>query len=250
MIGHPPAVVAALYEGKHDAAETESHEHEARQVEAWPGFLIPRFADVGERAGNRQEADRQVDEEGPAPAQVGRQPAAEQGPECGHATDGRAPYTEGDGAVAPLEVGVEDRLRCRQDHRAAHALKDSRGDQHLPAGRDARQHGRGDEDTEAGQVESAPAPDVADAAERDQEGGEDQGVCGVDPFRRRRVDLQVADDRRYGDVHDRGVDDDHGHAKAEHRQAEPAAAAGVAHPVTATFGRPVRHEHLLQSRNY
>ena len=54
----------------------------------------------------------------------------------------------------------------------------------------------------------APAEDVAEAAEADEQRGEHQRVAGDHPLQRRHVGVELADDRRDGDVQDRVVQHD------------------------------------------
>ncbi len=91
-------------------------------------------------------------------------------------------------AVPAAEVGVEDRLRRRQDHGAADALEDAGQDQQLARGCRAGEGGRGSEHDEADDVQRPPTEEVADAPQRDQQRREDQGVDRVDPLGGGRVD--------------------------------------------------------------
>jgi hypothetical protein len=78
------------------------------------------------------------------------------------------------------------------------------------------------EEPKPGQIHLAPPKPIAQPPHRHQEGGEDKGIDGVDPLGARARKGEVARDGGDRNVHDRRVDDDHGHAEAEHRQAEPA----------------------------
>ena len=227
--GRPPAVAASLDEAEDEQAEAARDQHEADRIEPRLRVLVLRLTDVAKRAEDRDQRHRDVDEERPAPGKVGRQPAAEQRPDRGHAADRGAPDAERDRAVPAPEVRVQDGLRGRQDHRAADALEDAGEDQHRSRLGQAGQDGRDSEHHQADEVQLPAADEVADAPERDQQRGEDQRVDRVDPLGLGGVEVQVPDDRRDGDVHDRRVHDDHRDAQAQHGQPEPAAAAGLVH---------------------
>ncbi len=177
-----------------------------------------------ERPGEGDGRHRQVDQEGPTPGGVRRQPAADERPQRGHAADHRAPDAERDAALAPAELRGDERERRRQDRGAADALQQPGDDQQSAGGGQAGEEGRAGEDDEPAQEDPAPTDQVAQPAERHQQRGEDQAVDGVDPLGGGEVDPQVLDDHGDRDVHDRDVDDDHRDAQAEHAQADPAVA--------------------------
>jgi hypothetical protein len=117
-------------------------------------------------------------------------------------------------------------LRRRRDRGAADALEHAGADERQPARGEARED-RSDREDDQAQEEEAPASGhVAEAPEADEQRGEDERVDRHDPLRGRAVELQVPDDARDRDVHDRRVDDDHREPQAQHQQAQPAAPAG------------------------
>jgi hypothetical protein len=68
--------------------------------------------------------------------------------------------------------------------------------------------------------------EIADAPGQQQQAAEGDEV-GVDHPRQLALrEAQVVLDRRQRDVHDRGVEDDHEHAHAEHVERQPASAVG------------------------
>ena len=169
-------------------------------------------------------AQRDVDQERPAPRQVGCQQAAEERPDGRHPADRRAPYRERDRPLSSAEQAltvdsvagriIAPPMPCRKLPKirdaAARAVAATRLASHEP-----------DRPTR----NSAPAADhVSDAPERDQQRREHQRVDRVRPLGGRRRGVQVADDRRDRDVDDRRVDDDHRHAERDERHRQPAAA--------------------------
>ena len=179
---------------------------------------------IEQGAGERERSDREVDVEGPAPAQVGDEPAADERAERRHPADHRAPDPEGDRSLAPAEGRVHDRERRREDQRSAHPLEEAAGEEDGSRGRERGDQARAEEDQEAPDEHATAPGDVADAADADQERGEDQRVDRVRPLRLGDPDVEVADDRRNRDIDDRRVDDDHRHADRQRDEAEPAVA--------------------------
>jgi hypothetical protein len=202
-VRRPPAELATLDQAEHEGPEASGDQEETREIEAESGPLFPRLADVVQRPRDGQETDRQVDEEGPPPRQVGGQEAAQERADRSHTADDGSPDPEGDRSIATLEVLVEDRLGGGQDHRPADALEDTGEDEHIARGSKARKHGGHDEKREPGQVHPATAEDVPQAPKGDQQGREDERVDRVDPLRLGRVEVQLADDRWDRDIHHR-----------------------------------------------
>jgi hypothetical protein len=129
-----------------------------------------------------------------------------------------------DPALSPLERRVHRRQRRREDRCRPRSLEEPSGDQPRPVRGSTRHHARGHEDTDADEEQPASTVHVADLAERDEKGGEHERVDRVDPFGVGQREVEVADDRRQGDVDDRRIDDDHRHAEAQDREAEPTGA--------------------------
>ena len=169
------------------------------------------------------DADGHVDEQHPAPGQVGGQQAA------GHQADrGAADAHRGVDAHRPVarrslrEGGGDQGQRGRGDDRGADALhRAGREQPGLRGGEPAEQRGQREQD-DAGDEDPAPAEDVAGPAAEQQQAAEGQGV-GVDhPFQAGAGEAERALDVGQRDVHDRrvqhhhqlrGGDDDQGEAE-------------------------------------
>ena len=183
---------------------------------------------VGERLLARQQplrdqedgdADGDVDEEDPVPAQDVGQDAAEQ-----HADRPAAGQHEAEDAHRLRALGGlgeqhhDQRERDGRDHRAAEALHRAGDDQDfLGAGQPAGER-RHREDDDAGH-EQAPVPEqVAEPAAEQQEPAEREQVGVHHPGERGLREAQIRPDRRQGDVHDRRVEDDHQVPATEHEE--------------------------------
>ncbi len=223
----PPPVRLAFDQAEDDAEEAERRENDARRVVAWAGVGIAALVDEEDRAREREKRDGQVDVERPAPAQVRDEPAADERPESSHPADRRAPDPERDRPLLAAERRVDDREGRGQDQRAADTLESAAEEQHCPVRRERREHARRKEDDESDDEDAAPAADVTDASDADEERREDERVDRVRPLRLRDPDVQVADDRRDRDVHDRRVDDDHRDAGRQRDEPKPATSASV-----------------------
>ena len=77
---------------------------------------------------------------------------------------------------------------------------------------------------EAGEEDALATDEVADTAGEEEEGAEGDHVGVEDPREARLGEPHVGLDAGEGDVHDRRVDDDHEHARAQHVQSDPALA--------------------------
>ena len=124
-----PAVAAGLGDRVDEQREPARDEHRAGDVEPLHARVAAlREEDRREREGD--DADGDVDEEDPLPAEGVREDASEQHARGGtEAADG-APHAEGDVAVAPFGEGDgEDRERGRRDDRRAEPLERAGRDQ-------------------------------------------------------------------------------------------------------------------------
>ena len=164
----------------------------------------------------RGDADRDVHEQHPAPAQPARENAAEQHPGGAAGAGDGAPDAQRAVALRAFgERGRDDRQRRRRDDRRAEALNRARGDQPcLRLGQAAGQ--RGEREDDQADHEHPPAPEqVGEASAEQQEPSERQRVGVHDPREVIAGEVQVGADRRERDVHDRRVDHDH---ELRHRQ--------------------------------
>jgi hypothetical protein len=120
----------------------------------------------------------------------------------------------------------EDRERRGHDQRAADAHGGTSRDQHAVGRRHRGPQRRGAEQDEAGVQRALAAEPVAERAHRQQQAGEDEDVAVDDPLQRARRGVEVALDRRQGDVEDRVVDADDEQRDAERAEDLPAAGIG------------------------
>ena len=189
-----------------------------------PGF---GSRDSGISAGAEQQQrqdDRHRDQQDGAPPEVFHQPAADDRAEGGAAGEAGGPDRHRQPAPVGLRKDVPDqRQRGRHEHGAEQAKPGAAGDQPLRARRE-RRHGRHRGEARAAhEQQPAPADPVAQAAHRDQESGQDQGIGVDDPEQFDAGGGQAAGDGRQGE-RERGVV--HGHEQdGEHQQ-------GQRHPVT------------------
>ena len=174
---------------------------------------------------NASDADRDVDEEDPRPAERVGEDAAEQHAGRGAEAADRAPDAERDVPLAALGEGRrEDRERRRRDHRRAEALERARRDQRrLRPGEAGEQRGEREHD-EADQEQAPPPEQVGRAPAEQQEAAEDERVRADHPLQVLLREPEVDLDRGQRDVHDRDVQDDH---ELHARSAAPAPAICV-----------------------
>jgi hypothetical protein len=141
-------------------------------------------------------ADRQVDEEDPAPAEpIGERPA-EHRPDRDRSTDRRSPEGDRRAAGRSREVLGDQRERRREHRRAADALERAGEIENEPASRDAAEERGERENADAGH-EHALAPDaVGDGAGREQQRCQRERIRVKDPLETREAGVQVVMDPR------------------------------------------------------
>ena len=149
-----------------------------------------------------QQADRHVDEEHSAPVEIGDDQAAGDGPD--HRADhARHRHEAQDADEVGLVVGArQGHAADRHHHRAAGALQDAEGHQHLDVGREAAQH-RAQGEKADGRGEDAPrAEAVGHPATYRNEDGKAQRIA-----RQHRLHAERHHVHRPGDGRYRGVED-------------------------------------------
>jgi len=189
---------------------------------------------VGEQAlreVRRRDPDGDVDEEDPVPVQGRREDAA--GEEADRGARRRDEREDPDRLgllVGPREERDDHAEDDGRGQRPADALDEARGDEHVLAlGRAAEQR-RQREQCEAAEEDPLAADEVTQAPGQEQQSAERDEVGVHDPGEARLGEAEVLLDRRQRDVHDRLVEDDHQHPRAEDDQRDPAVAVarGVA----------------------
>ena len=175
----------------------------------------------------RGEADREVDEEDPVPAQrLGEQAAGEE-PEraSGHRHEDVGAHRAGS-LGDPRELGDDDREDHRRLRGRADALEEARCDQRPLRRGDAAQERRDRERDHAAEEHALSPGQVAEPAGQEQQAAERHEERVDDPGQVRLAEAEVLLDRRERDVHDRDVEDDHQLREADDEQRCPAAAIG------------------------
>jgi hypothetical protein len=128
------------------------------------------------------------------------------------------------------EDGRDDAQRRRHHRRPADALDDAEGDQQIDARGEAAGQRPEREEHHAADEEPAAPPEVAEAAESDQQDGEGEDVGVHHPLDVAERGAVVRLDARDGDVHDGAVEQDHEEAEAENGQHCPRAARLAGRP--------------------
>ena len=116
-------------QGVGERAERDRGESGARPVERPGRVLVAALGDVGERQPQRDGRERQVDQEGDAPAQRVDQKAAERRPERRGDRGGGGPDADRAAAHLAREGRGDDGEALRHEQRGADALHGARRDQ-------------------------------------------------------------------------------------------------------------------------
>ena len=228
--GRRPADLVAVDDRVHGQHQRGGHRHRAGDVEARLALEAAATRDQSERQRDDGDADREVDEEDPVPAEHVGEDAAEQHAEAA-ATRGHEPEDAHRlRALGRLrEERHHQRERDRRDDRGAESLDGPRADQELlRLCQPARERGEREED-DSSQEQPAVSEEVAEPAAEQQEPAERQQVRVHDPCQRGVRESEVRLDRRKRDADDRHVEHDHQVAQAEDEQCEPAVAAFQRH---------------------
>ena len=147
-----PVVLLPLVEHDLQGAHAEGEQTHADVVDLYSrarGALHPgRIFDQAIDQKQCQDADRQVDEENPAPGVVVRDPAAQRGPDRRRDDRGDAIEREGQPALLRRKSVRQDRLRHGLQSAAARALQDAKKNDRPQTGRDSAQQGAQREDHE------------------------------------------------------------------------------------------------------
>ena len=187
------------------------------------------LAQVEHRADHHGDADGDVDEEHPAPGQLGGQDAAEQRSDGPAGPTDRTPHAEGLGQPGTLEGGDDDGERGRRPQRPAEALGHPGAGEHPRRGGEAADEAGHGEQRRPGDEHLAPAEEVGRPAAEQQEPGEGQHIGVHHPLQAGGRVVEVLADRREGDVHHRDVEDDHELRHAGERQDDPVVVLVGAH---------------------
>ena len=201
-----------------------------------------------------RDADRDVDEEDPRPAEIARQDTAEQDAGGGATAGGSAIDAECEVAVTPLsEGGHEQRQRSRREQRTAEALEGAEADQRcFRPGDPAEQRARREEQ-QSPDEEAAPTKQVGKPAPEQQRATEEDGVRRDHPLQALIGKVEVGLDRRQCHVHDRDVKDHHelrGHDHSERCPATPSGICSRAHQLNSSIVDDLNNIHKQRYWRY
>ena len=176
-----PVVALAAVEKELRRADGDRDHDETGGVETPRGAAFPMVDGQQDRDAGR-EAQRQDQEEGPAPVQQLADNAAEGRPEdrSEHAAD--APHHDDERLLLPAEAAEQDRLAEREDRRSEGALNDAERDQGLQRCGETAQHGgagetehRAEQKVALAEFPRKPAGQRRGDGRRDEVEGEDPG---------------------------------------------------------------------------
>ena len=175
------------------------------QVEAARPRLLPIVGQERRRQRQRQDADRQVDEEKPAPGRELEDGAGDDGTEQRREQDrqrGDADHLR----HLPAGRAGDHHLRHRREQSAAHALEDAEGNQRIRRPRQPAQGRREGEGREAPEIEGLGADAIDEPAVQRQHQRQRQQIAARHPLDRRKADVQIGGKAGERHVDDRGVE--------------------------------------------
>ena len=165
------------------------------------------------------DADRDVDQEHPAPVERGGERPADRRADRERRADRGAVGGERAGPLALVRERVgQQRERGREHDRGAEALDGARGVEHLDRAGGGADAGRDGEDDEPGREDAAAAEAVGERARGEDDGGERERVRVDDPLQTADPGLEVFTDRRQRGVHHRDVQHQDRGGGADHHE--------------------------------
>ena len=218
-----PAHVRRVDEREHEQQHRGGHRHGACDVER---AREPRPTAVRDETKPGEECDERKrcrQEEHPAPADLGQEPAEDEAErEAGRA--GRRVDRERLVARGALgERRRDDREPGGRGERRADALHEARRDQERAACRETAECRGNDEDAERDQEHTPPTQQVGRPAAEQQEAAVAEHVGAHDPLQRARRHVEVVSDRGKGDADHRHVKRIEEQRAAEHEERSPGA---------------------------
>ena len=213
--GRRPRLERSFGDPVHQEPQSDAAEHETGDVEASGVDGVDLLQD--ERAeDDRHDADGHVDEEHPAPREVGDQKATED-----RSHSGGHGCAEGQDAGRPHPFGRrEDPVEhCHPDgrhHAAARPLHHTEDHQLRHVLRHATERRADRENDDGCQQNPFAAETVSQPSGRGNEDGQAHQVGDHDTIDGGRGDVEIAPDGGERDIHDRDVHDVHEHRRHEH----------------------------------
>ncbi len=202
-----PALVGGLDDGPHEQEHPGGQRQRPGHVEA-PAVERrgPVVRDHARPDREQRERDRHGKQEGPAPAELGQDPAEDEA-EREAAGSRRGVDAEGSVALRTLREGRrDDRQAGRSGEGSRRALQEARDDEQ-GAVVDEPAEGRGDrEDAQRDEQGPAPAEEIGGPPAEQQQSAVTEHVAGHDPLQLRGREVQVGVDRGKGDADHRDVE--------------------------------------------
>ena len=205
-----PIIALALIEDNLQSSQAEGNEAEADVIDF--GFAELAALEIGrvlnEPRGQQQrkDADRNIDEENPAPGEVVGDPAAESGADGGSADHGDAVNRKGHAALGGRKGIGEDGLLAGLQTASAGALQHAANDENSQVRRQSAQKGTDGEQGHAAHVEILAADDGREPAAQGQHDGVRDKIGSEDPGALILPGGEAARDVRQSDVGDGSVE--------------------------------------------
>ena len=176
QFGAGPVRRVRLHDAQCDGADADDQQRDADPIDRASALGLFRFLQQGRAMPQRQRTQRQVQVEGPRPADRVDDERTQARPDRRRQRAHRAPQAHRHRALAVRKCVQHDRQRRRRQQRGAERLRHARRDQpgHV-AGQSARRRG-GEEQRDAEQEHLLAAMRVGQAAGRDQHRGVDHRV--------------------------------------------------------------------------
>ena len=214
-----PAPVVALDDAQVQQRQGARQQQRTRDVRHDAAARRPALHDRTTRGHDGEHAERQVDQERPAPPAELDQGTAHRRPQAGGHGGRRSPQPDGVRPPVTRERLDHDGQRGRHEHRRSQRLEDAAGHEELQGGGRRTPQRRQREEGDAADVRTPPPDQVREPPAHHQERRE-HDVVGVE-HPRQRGDRRLGErlpDRRERDVHDGRVEERQERAEARDQQ--------------------------------
>jgi methylmalonyl-CoA epimerase len=208
--GAEPVIFLALVEHDLEGADEDDEQAESPVVDAFAALTdfchVGRVFDEALGEDERKDADRDIEEEEPAPACVVDDPATDGGAERGGEDDGHSVDGEGHAAFFGREGVGEDGLFAGLEASAGEALEDAEEDEQGQSGGESAEERGESEEEDAAHVEALTADAVGDPAADGEDDGVGDEVAGENPGSFADAGAEGAGHVGHGDIDDGGVE--------------------------------------------
>ena len=200
--------------------------------------LVPRLRDPREGDRECEDADRDVDEEDPAPPEAVGEEAADEGTAGDRGADRGSPHGKRSEAVGPAVLVTDESERRCEERGAADPLERARHVERRDAPGEAAEERGQREEHDPGDEDQATSVPVGERAGGEDQRGEAERIGVHDPLQARQAGIEALLHVRQRDHDDRDVEQEHERRQADGEKRPLPRTCGCFHPEDAIEAGP------------